>query len=115
MYLYYYFDLSFYCFQFSTLSIINPKSQQCIYMYFVAYSTAVFCMNTQGGVVSVDSTPENSVVLYLVSKGANLNAPDNYGCTPLHFAAMRGNELVTYELLLCKGINIEVSNRKIVK
>ena len=59
--------------------------------------------------MNIESTPENSVVLYLVSRGANINERDNYGCTALHFAAMRGNELVTYELIMCKGVNIEVS------
>ena len=44
----------------------------------------------------------------MVSAGGNINARDIYGCTPLHFAAMRGNEVATKELLSCKGINIEV-------
>ena len=56
----------------------------------------------------MDSTPDNSVVLYMVSRHANINEKDNYGCTPLHFAAMRGNELVTYELLQCPGVDIGV-------
>ncbi len=42
-----------------------------------------------------------------------MNARDIYGCTPLHFASMRGNELATQELLSCKGINIEVRPSKI--
>ncbi len=40
--------------------------------------------------------------------GANVNAMDLYGCTPLHYAAIRGNEIATKELLMCKSINIEV-------
>ena len=66
------------------------------------------CSALQGGVLPVDSTPDNSVVLYMVSRHANINEKDNYGCTPLHFAAMRGNELVTYELLQCPGVDIGV-------
>ncbi len=56
----------------------------------------------------IESTPENSVIMFLESRGADVNKEDMYGCTPLHFAAMRGNEVATKELLSCKGINIEV-------
>ena len=62
--------------------------------------------------MNVDSNPDNSVVMFLVSRGAAINADDNYGCTALHFAAMRGNELVTYELLMCRGVAIEVTYTK---
>ncbi len=55
-----------------------------------------------------ESTEDNSVIVYLVSRGANVNIRDIYGCTPLHYAAMRGNEVATKELLSCQGINIEV-------
>ena len=55
-----------------------------------------------------DLSSDNSVILYLVHMGANVNAMDLYGCTPLHYAAIRGNEIATKELLMCKNINIEV-------
>ncbi|XP_035826279.1 transient receptor potential cation channel subfamily A member 1 homolog [Aplysia californica] len=42
---------------------------------------------------------EDSIVNYLVSKGANINTVDIYGQTPLHFAAMRGNEVACRDLL----------------
>jgi ankyrin repeat protein len=58
-----------------------------------------------------ESTIENSVILYLVHVGGNINARDIYGCTPLHFAAMRGNEVATKELLSCPGINIEAVDK----
>lgn len=57
---------------------------------------------------NLDSTEEDSVVLYLVAKGAKVNEVDSYGSTPLHFASMRGNELVAWELLRCGGVDIEV-------
>ena len=60
-----------------------------------------------------DSTVDNSVILYLVDRGAQVNSADTYGCTPLHFAAMRGNEVATKELLMCKGINIEVQSESL--
>ncbi len=51
---------------------------------------------------------DNSVIIYLKHAGGDVNARDIYGCTPLHFAAIRGNEVATKELLSCRGINIEV-------
>lgn len=48
------------------------------------------------------------MILYLASKGARVNETDKYGLTPLHYAAMRGNDDATRELLQCEGINIEV-------
>ncbi|XP_070568396.1 transient receptor potential cation channel subfamily A member 1 homolog isoform X2 [Ptychodera flava] len=53
-----------------------------------------------------------SVIHYLVSKGANVNAQDMYGSTPLHFASMRGNDVATRELLECRGINIEAADKQ---
>ena len=60
--------------------------------------------------VEYESTVDNSVILYLVKRGANVNVPDIYGSTPLHFAAMRGNEIACKELMDCKGVNVEVSH-----
>ena len=51
-----------------------------------------------------------AVILYLSSKGAHVNEKDKYGLSPLHYAAMRGNEEATVELLQCRGIDIEVRN-----
>ena len=58
--------------------------------------------------VEYESTVDNSVIIYLVERGANVNMADIYGSTPLHFAAMRGNEVACRELMDCKRINIEV-------
>ncbi|XP_064627394.1 transient receptor potential cation channel subfamily A member 1 homolog isoform X2 [Lineus longissimus] len=42
---------------------------------------------------------EESIVRYLVQKGAKINACDDYGLTPLHYAGMRGNEVAAKDLL----------------
>ena len=52
---------------------------------------------------------QESVISYLISKGAQVNTVDIYGQTPLHFAAMRGNEVACRDLLNIQGVNIEVS------
>uniref|UniRef100_A0A914W2A8 Uncharacterized protein n=1 Tax=Plectus sambesii TaxID=2011161 RepID=A0A914W2A8_9BILA len=46
---------------------------------------------------------QNGIISYLVSASADPNAQDNYGMTPLHYAAMRGNEVIASELLKCQA------------
>lgn len=64
-----------------------------------------------GGPVQPDlqeRDPDGSIVRYLISKGANINATDIFGQTPLHFAAMRGNEVACSNLLFFKD-KIEIN------
>ena len=51
----------------------------------------------------------SSVIIYLATNGARVNDADKYGLTPLHHAAMRGNDDAANELLTCPDINIEVN------
>ncbi|XP_078001472.1 transient receptor potential cation channel subfamily A member 1 homolog isoform X2 [Glandiceps talaboti] len=53
-----------------------------------------------------------SVIHFLVHRGANVNAVDIYGSTPLHFAAMRGNDVACRELLEVKAVNIEAVDKQ---
>ncbi len=57
---------------------------------------------------AIRSTDE-SIILYLLSKNANINARDMYGATPLHYAVQRSNPLAVNELLTKADIDIEVS------
>ncbi|RUS76171.1 hypothetical protein EGW08_016083 [Elysia chlorotica] len=71
--------------------------------------------NTQlvGTISEDESSKEESVVHYLVSRRANINAVDIYGQTPLHFAAMRGNEVACRDLLAFRGaIQIAVGDNQ---
>ena len=49
-----------------------------------------------------------TMIMYLLSQKANVNARDSYGSTPLHYAVAKGNPDAVKELLLAPGIDIEV-------
>ena len=51
---------------------------------------------------------EKSVILYLAGQGADVNARDKYGLTPLHYAGMRGNDDAALDLLQLSNTNLEV-------
>ena len=56
---------------------------------------------------SVPFTAE-TMIMYLLSHKANVNARDGYGSTPLHYAVAKGNPDAVKELLTDHGIDIEV-------
>lgn len=49
-----------------------------------------------------------TMILYLLSRKANVNAKDSYGSTPLHYAVAKGNPDAVQELLTDPCIDIEV-------
>jgi ankyrin repeat protein len=51
---------------------------------------------------------EETAISILCRAGAKLSEKDKYGFSPLHYAALRGNETETKQLLACPGIDIEV-------
>lgn len=59
--------------------------------------------------MSCERLNKESILVYLIDQKANVNAKDLYGSTPLHYAAMRGNETAVSQLLASqKGIDVEV-------
>lgn len=54
------------------------------------------------------TVPSDSIISFLVQRGADINAEDQYGSTALHFAAMRDNQAALCDLLSQRGCNIEV-------
>lgn len=49
-----------------------------------------------------------SILQYLIRNGANVNAADDFGSTPLHHSCNKGNLRVVQELTQTQGIDIEV-------
>lgn len=47
--------------------------------------------------------------MFLVDRQADVNVKDNYGMTPLHYAASKGNLTAVKELLQCEGVKVDVS------
>jgi uncharacterized protein len=65
------------------------------------------------GALHVNNVPNNFVnaVSYLVEEqGADVNLPDSWGYTPLHYASVRGgNDLIEY--LVAKGADVNAQSR----
>lgn len=56
-------------------------------------------------------TGQEAVANELVNRGANVNQPNQRGCTPLHLAAVSTNGALCLELLVNNGadVNMQVS------
>ncbi|KAJ7378358.1 hypothetical protein OS493_023613 [Desmophyllum pertusum] len=52
-----------------------------------------------------------TMIMYLLSQKANVNARDGYDSTPLHYAVAKGNPDAVKELLTDPGINIEAKDK----
>ncbi|GIZ02886.1 ankyrin-3 [Caerostris extrusa] len=53
-----------------------------------------------------------TVISVLIEAGAHVNCQDNYGMTPLHYSAIRGNTFATFELLKSNKINTETADKQ---
>ncbi|XP_067049297.1 transient receptor potential cation channel subfamily A member 1 homolog [Acropora muricata] len=56
--------------------------------------------------ISTEESTE-SLIMFLVQQGSDVNVRDNYGLSPLHYAATKGNLTAVRELLQCDGIKID--------
>lgn len=78
-------------------------------IYWNSYKIGLVFSQANGALTDqIDRT--QSVIFYLESVGADINSKDKYGLTPLHFAAMRGNDVAALDLLHCDNIRIEVGH-----
>lgn len=90
------------------------------FMNFAAHKKPLLYRGMLGDSKDQDRSPDSasntslaaSVVLFLAWQGADVSNKDNFGLTPLHYAAMRGNDVAARELLMCKGIYIEARDRQ---
>lgn len=54
---------------------------------------------------------ETELALSLINKGADVNAKDNYGMTPLHWASESGRKTFA-SLLIDKGADVKAKDNK---
>jgi ankyrin repeat protein len=62
-----------------------------------------------GGITPLHYAASKEIAELLIAKGADLNAKDNNGWTPLHEAARKGHKEVV-ELLIAKGADLNAKD-----
>ena len=83
-----------------------------IYSLFCIMHIMLQAKTSRSRELVTESTADNSVIMFLNAarrESLDINAKDKLQRTPLHLAAVRGNEMGIKELLDCEGIAIEVS------
>ncbi|KAJ8026613.1 Transient receptor potential cation channel subfamily A member 1-like [Holothuria leucospilota] len=55
---------------------------------------------------------EENMIIVLQKAGSDVNHTDKDGMTPLHHAAIHGNDVAAYELLKCDNIRIEIQDKQ---
>lgn len=96
------------------LVICDAIDDLTVYSFFssIFYSNYLFSVNERKICKSSDDTSssnEESIISYLLSRKANVNSRDKFGCTPLHYAVSKCNDIGVRELLMDKNINLEVN------
>ncbi|XP_063846089.1 transient receptor potential cation channel subfamily A member 1 homolog isoform X2 [Scylla paramamosain] len=70
--------------------------------------------SVQGFQSSLEALSKDSVIRILVECGAKVNALDVYGQTPLHYAAMRGNDPAAKDLIACPEVILEAKDKQLM-
>ncbi|RXM94313.1 Serine/threonine-protein phosphatase 6 regulatory ankyrin repeat subunit C [Acipenser ruthenus] len=60
-------------------------------------------------------TGQEAVANELVNHGANVNQPNERGCSPLHFAAVSTNGALCLELLVNNGADVSMQRRSVTR
>ncbi|GIY72668.1 transient receptor potential cation channel subfamily A member 1 homolog [Caerostris darwini] len=74
------------------------------------YNKANKCLSEQ--TIESPGDENETVISVLIEAGAHVNCQDNYGMTPLHYSAIRGNTFATFELLKSNKINTETADKQ---
>ncbi|KAJ3170998.1 hypothetical protein HDU88_008032 [Geranomyces variabilis] len=87
------------------------KNEEAFMAYVSMYPQTIFCTNDQGKTALIVATERgmNGIIQTLIDMGADVNAPDSTGSTPLHHAAAWGY-FDTITLLIACGAHYNVKN-----